>query len=242
MTLSFLLKRKLMQLFLTHSRALIDLAELHQLSTLIKKPTRITGTSTSLIDVIFTSKPRSFRSSGVNDIGISDHSLVYAVMRSHCPRPCMKIKNKRSFKHFDQDLFSRNVSQIPFHVGYVFDDVDDVAWAWGKIFTDLLDEHAPVKKKAIKREHVPFMTTDLLDAIRKLKQTYYATKHPVDWQKYKEQRNKTSSLRRKLICKYIRSKCDDAKGDLRAFWTIITPFTDSKKNRGDNTITLKVDH
>ena len=56
----------------------------------------------------------------------------------------------------------------------------------GKMFTDLLDEHAPVKKKVIKREHVPFMTTDLLDAIRcrrKLKQTYYATKHPVDWQK-----------------------------------------------------------
>ena len=113
------------------------------------------------------------------------------------------------------------------------------------MFTDLLDEHAPVKKKVNKREHVSFMTTDLLDAIRcrrKLKQTYYATKHPVDWQKYKEQRNKTSSLRRKLICKYIRSKCDDVKGDPRAFWTIIRPFTHSKKNRGDNSITLKVDN
>lgn len=100
--------------------------------------------------------------------------MVYAVMRSHCPRPCMKTKNKRSFKHFDQGVFSRDVSQIPFHVAYVFDDVDDVAWVWGKMFTGLLDEHAPVKKKRIKREHVPFMTTELLDAIRcrrKLRQT-----------------------------------------------------------------------
>ena len=50
-------------------RALIDLGEVHQLSNLIKEPTRITSTSTTLIDVIFTSKPR-FLSSGVNDIGI----------------------------------------------------------------------------------------------------------------------------------------------------------------------------
>lgn len=78
------------------------------------------------------------------------------------------------------------------------------------MFTGLLDEHAPVKKRLIKREHVPFMTTELLGAIRRrrrLKQTYYVTKDLADWQKYKEQRNKTSSLRRKLICKYIRSKC-----------------------------------
>ena len=165
---------------------LLILVEVYRLSNLINEPTRVTNTSTTLIDVIFTSKPRSFLSSGVYDIGISDHCLVYAVMRSHCPKPCMKTKDKRSFKYFDQDIFSRDVSQIPFHVANVFDDVDDVAWAWGKMFTDLLDEQAPVKKKVIKCEHVPFTTTELLDAIRcrcKLKQTYYATKDPVDWQK-----------------------------------------------------------
>lgn len=74
-------------------RALIDLAEVYRLSNLIKEPTTVTNTSTTLIDVIFTSKPRSFLSSGIYDIGISDHSLVYAVMRSHCPKPCMKTKN-----------------------------------------------------------------------------------------------------------------------------------------------------
>lgn len=156
----------------------------------------------------------------------------------------MKTKNKRSFKHFDQDISSRNFSQIPFYVAYVFEDVDAVAWVWVRMFTDLLDEHAPVKK-LIKREHVPFMTTELPDAIRcrrKFKPTYHATKNLVDWQKYKDQRNKTSSLRRKLICKYIRSKCDDANGDPRAFWTIVKPFTHSKNNSGDNTITLKEDN
>ena len=56
---------------------------------------------------------------------------------------------------------------------------------------------------------------------------------------YKEQRNKNSSLRRKLICKYTRSKCDDANGDPRAFWTVMKPFTHSKNSSVDNTIILK---
>ena len=45
-----------------------------------------------------------------------------------------------------------------------------------------------------------------------------------------------------MICKYIRSKCDDAKGDPRAFWTVIKTFTHSKRNSGDNTIPLKEDN
>jgi len=104
-------------------RALIDFFY-QLLPNLIKEPTRVTITSTTLTDVIFTSKPRSFLSSGVYDIGSSDHCLVYAVMRSHCPKPYMKTiaRTKRSFKHFDQDIFSRDVSQIPFHVAHVFKD------------------------------------------------------------------------------------------------------------------------
>ena len=71
-------------------------------------------------------------------------------MRSHCPKPCMKTKNKRSFKHFDPDVFLRDVCQTLIHVAYVFDDVDDVVWAWKNMFTGLLDEHAPIKKKVIR--------------------------------------------------------------------------------------------
>ena len=45
-----------------------------------------------------------------------------------------------------------------------------------------------------------------------------------------------------MICKCIRSKADYAHGDPRAFWIVIKPFTHSKKNSGDNTITLKEDN
>lgn len=54
----------------------------------------------------------------------------------------MKTKSKRSFT---EKLGSRCFLKGRQSNAYVFDDVDDAAWAWGKMFTDLLDEHAPVK-------------------------------------------------------------------------------------------------
>ena len=48
---------------------------------LIDKPTRVTENSRSLLDVILVSDPVLVKSSGVLEITISDHFLVYVVNR-----------------------------------------------------------------------------------------------------------------------------------------------------------------
>ena len=48
----------------------------------------MTATSSSLIDVILTNRPRSFLTFSIFDLGLSDYHLVYAVRRSHYPRSC----------------------------------------------------------------------------------------------------------------------------------------------------------
>ena len=57
-------------------------------TNLIREPTRVTATSSSLIDVILTNRPRSFLTFSIFDLGLSDYHLVYAVRRSHYPRSC----------------------------------------------------------------------------------------------------------------------------------------------------------
>lgn len=103
------------------------------MSNLIRQPTRVTSTSSTLIDVILTNKPRSFLASGVFDLGLSDHHLIYAVTRSHCPRSCPRTVIKRCFKNFDLELFCQDLSMVPFDVAYIFDDVDDICWAWSTL-------------------------------------------------------------------------------------------------------------
>ena len=58
-----------------------SLYELYQLSQLIKQATRITMTTSSLIDHIVTNTPEKISDSGVIHTGISDHSLIFAIRK-----------------------------------------------------------------------------------------------------------------------------------------------------------------
>ena len=60
----------------SNSRSLIGITELYGLHQLISEPTRITETSSTMIDHIFTNTPDKIVCSGVSHVGISDHSLL----------------------------------------------------------------------------------------------------------------------------------------------------------------------
>ena len=57
-------------------KILCDLEQIRNLECLIKKPTRVTKTSQTLLDVMMTNKPELFRTANVYDPGISDHAMV----------------------------------------------------------------------------------------------------------------------------------------------------------------------
>jgi hypothetical protein len=67
------------------TKKLIELLDVYQLKQLIKKPTRVTAKTRTLIDVIITQMGNTnVTTSGVIHLGISDHSLVYTIL---VPRP-----------------------------------------------------------------------------------------------------------------------------------------------------------
>ena len=223
-------------------KTLMDLMDVYGLINLIKVPIRVVVESSSLIDVILTNKSRSILTSRVFDLGLSDHNLIYTFMRLQCPK--FRTVVKRHFKNYDPGLFLADIATVPFYVAHIFDDPEDVCWAWGKLLSDALDVHAPVKKCKSKRPHVPFMTTELLGSIRhrnKLRKLYFESKDPGDWEKYRLKRNLTSSLRRREISSYLRSRADSAKGDPKQFWhtIIIKPFMHCKQSNNEGTYHLK---
>jgi endonuclease/exonuclease/phosphatase family metal-dependent hydrolase len=54
-----------------------DIVTTHKFKQLITAHTRITDSSASLIDLAFTNKPGNIVKSGVEHVGISDHSLIF---------------------------------------------------------------------------------------------------------------------------------------------------------------------
>ena len=95
-----LLQEKL--LFNIPTKKLDSLYELYQLTQLINEPTRITITTTSLIDHIVTNTPEKISHSGVVHTGISDHSLVYAIRKIRVFQKVEDFVQIRNMKKFDK--------------------------------------------------------------------------------------------------------------------------------------------
>ena len=74
-----------------HTCKLQFLCSLYQIDQLIKECTRLTPTSAALIDLILTNTPENISRSGVIHLGISDHSLVYAVRKCISPKRRQKL-------------------------------------------------------------------------------------------------------------------------------------------------------
>ena len=50
------------------------------------------------------------------------------------------------------DAFRHDLATAPFHVAFVFHDVDDVQWAWQNLFDNIFNDHAPRKQAKIRNK------------------------------------------------------------------------------------------
>ena len=73
------------------------LYELYQLSQLIDEATRVTMTTSSLIDHIVTNKPEKNSDFGVIHTGLSDHSLGFAIRKISVVKKQEKKKDNQKF-------------------------------------------------------------------------------------------------------------------------------------------------
>ena len=125
------------------------LTVLYNLEQLIKEPTRVTNTSSSLIDLILTNQPNNISNSGVIDLGMSDHSLIYVVKKTSLPK-CRQTRSKvRNFKRFNETDFIRELSSIPWYLITQFSNPNDCWKIWESFFLEVVDKDAPLFHKCI---------------------------------------------------------------------------------------------
>ena len=92
--------------------ALLDFCKSVNLLQLINEPTRVTETSSTLLDVIITSNINLVESFGVLPCHISDHYLVYATLKPKILKPPPRFLQMRSFTHFYGQQFVEELERI----------------------------------------------------------------------------------------------------------------------------------
>ena len=84
------------------------------LKQLVNKPTRITQTSSTLIDLILVTKPQNALFSGVCDApGVSDHCFTYVAYSLKKEKFKPYTVTKRDFKNVNWDRFNHDVEYAP---------------------------------------------------------------------------------------------------------------------------------
>ena len=125
-----------------------SLYELYQLTQIIDKATRVTMTTSSLIDHIVTNTPEKISDSGVIHTGISDHSLVFVISVIDKQENILEIRN---MKYFNEEKFIEDLLKQPWeHIYFSAEDPSAMWEIWIKIVLDVLDKHAPLQHKKIR--------------------------------------------------------------------------------------------
>ena len=63
--------------------------------------------------------------------------------------------NYRDAKHLNKDAFIVGLKNAPWDSASVFDDTNDIVFAWYEIFNDVVNEYLSLKQKRVKRNAQP---------------------------------------------------------------------------------------
>ena len=197
--------------------------EQFNMKNVVKGPTRITNHSKTLIDLIVTNRKDLVKQKGTCPLGISDHDMIYATLSASIPRDQPKIITIRNFNKFNERNFQSDIARAPFQVCEVFDDPTDVYYAWNLLFTELCNEHAPLKQIKVCSNSLPWITKEIRITRNQKYNTLKRARQlndPLLWDNYKRLRNKVSTMTNKAKADYYSNLFDEVKS-AAAYWRLL---------------------
>jgi hypothetical protein len=175
--------------------------------------------------------------SGIYDPALSDHMLIYGIINEKVRLYPHKVITFRSYKTFDLTEYQNLLSTAPWHVGELFDDVDDQEYYWTTMMNDIANECCPIKKMRVRARE----WKNAIRAKRRASVRYYRDKTAENWELKQKCRNEATRQRRIAIREFWKSKADDLKVNPKIFFQTFKPFLGGKNCNKNSEINLKVD-
>ena len=148
----------------------------------------------------------------------------------------------RSYKNFNADSFLADVRSLDF--GSRFDDANQLYDNLTQRFRKVIDKHAPLKTRIIRGNSAPFMNRELNKAIyvrSNLKKKFNKNPSKENELKFKKQRNRCVSLRKKAIKAHFKKATENGHMSNKEFWNLVKPFLSNKGGLAENDIMLVTD-
>ena len=216
------------------------------LTQLIKKPTRITNYSSTLLDVIITNKPKIVLDAEVCPTEIGDHELISTTINITKQRREPVIKTYRSLRNYTAENICNNILDKVNELNEILntDDVNIQLEIFNKVFIDCIDATAPMVTRTIVRPPAPWLTEEIHSKMNERDQLQKKLKHDPNnltlRNQYKQKKKYTKNLISNAESNYYKEKLRNA--DNKETWKIINEIVPRKINStlNDNNVNNKI--
>ena len=134
----------------------------YHIKQLMRKSTRVTNRSDTLIDHFLTNAPKFIIKSGVKTIGFSDHDLIYGLREiTAVTTKEPKLIKYRSLKHYDPNKFREDLMDTEWTRSLGLKDIHQCSREWERKFDDLLNKHPPFKHRNVRNTYTPYIDNEL---------------------------------------------------------------------------------
>ena len=169
-----------------------DVLQSYNLTQNISKPTR---KGKSVIDHIITTSEYNVK---VNDVipcdEISDHNSPYIFLNARISKFQPRFKYIPELSKFNRLSFNGDFQVLTFNIFYIMDTVDDNVDLFNKLFTDCLEQHAPLSKKKVTCPPAPLLQNLKICNLKPNRNEFgynaHQTQSEEDWRKYCDVRSK----------------------------------------------------
>ena len=204
-------------------------------------PTRVTTTTATLIDHIWTNNISENTLNGIVQCEISDHFPIFSCFKSNISPPTRNKILMRSYRELSHDNIEKFKNEIENTNWTNFYDTNDATACFALLHSKLTmfyDKHFPVKNKMVKEHHMstPYITNEIRTMIRernKLQRKY--NKKPITYgDTYRRLRNRVTQLIRIAKNNYNKTKLSEASGDAKKTWSVINNILKRKEKKNES--------
>ena len=211
---------------------------IHQLSLfqIITKPTRITSTSSTLLDVIITNKKQMIIYSDPVRCPIADHELLTLEIDINKPKRVPIKRTFRSLKNYSPNGFCNMLLDkvLDFNCILQTDNVDVQVSTFTKTFVCCLDDCAPFVTQEITRPPAPWISNNLKldmkarDDLQKRAKNDILNEALQD--DYKNEKKRVKNLINASKSKHFKDKFRNCNGNISNKWKIVHEMIPNNTN------------
>lgn len=193
-----------------------------KLKQVIAEPTRLTRTSSSLIDVICLDDKLKVTETGTMGMyNQTDHRLTYCKVEFNTPKHVTRSITYRDFRNFNKDQFNTDMEQIDFVSLLQYESTGTRVCAFNDQLREIFDIHAPYRTVQLKHSYKPYITFTIKEIIKlkdKAFKEYNRTKNTQHKLFYLDLKNYLSFAIRSEKKAYMNFEINKINNDSKRLW------------------------